>query len=81
MHFSRKTVKMAAGCDDFLLVFGIYSQVCYPSLPLSVKTINVCLDPNTQKCSYNIHSQTYTKVEYLQSLPEELRTQNSELFI
>ena len=31
--FSGKTVKMAAGCEGFLVIFGIFSQVCYPSLP------------------------------------------------
>ena len=30
--FSGKTEKMAAGCDDFWVIFGIFSQVCYPSL-------------------------------------------------
>ena len=27
--FSGKTEKMAAGCDDFSVIFGIYSQVFY----------------------------------------------------
>ena len=31
--FSGKTEKMAAECDDFWLIFGIFSHVCYPSLP------------------------------------------------
>ena len=31
--FSVKTEKMAAECDDFRVIFGIFSQVCYPSLP------------------------------------------------
>ena len=35
--FSGKTEKMAAGCDDFWVIFGIFSQVCYPSLTYNGK--------------------------------------------
>ena len=31
--FSGKTEKMAEGCDDFWVIFGNYSQMCYPSFP------------------------------------------------
>ena len=35
--FSGKTEKMAAGCDDFWVIFGIFSQVCYPSFHNNAK--------------------------------------------
>ena len=30
--FSGKTEKMASGCDDFWVIFCIYSQMCYTTL-------------------------------------------------
>ena len=36
-HFLRENGKMAAGSDDFWVAFGIYSQMCYPSLPNNKK--------------------------------------------
>ena len=56
--FSGKTEKMAAGCDDFWVIFGIFFRRCVihyclitENITFTGKMINFCIDSNIQTCS------------------------------